>query len=127
MVSVGKSAVWVIANLNRCTTDRVDLSACKTVDEAWQLLDMHFANPMTVATNVMDEFGRYKPEGNDFQKIVGLCDTVINLQRNLESVNQAEMLTSNMFTISQIIRLLPRSYQKDFCLHNQVLVRTAKK
>ena len=35
---------------------------------------------------------------------------VVTLHCNLESVNQAEMLT----TISQIIRHLPQSYQKDF-------------
>ena len=114
VVSVGKSAVWIIANLNRCTTDKVDLSSCKTVDEAWQELDMHFGNPMTVATDVMETFGRFKPEGNDFQRIVTLCDTVMAVHRNLESVNQTCMITNNMFTLTQIIRHLPRVYQKDF-------------
>ena len=64
VLQVGKSSVWTIANFNRYTKDKVDLSACRTVEEAWNELDMHFANPMTVSADVMSNFANYKLEGN---------------------------------------------------------------
>ena len=114
LVSVGKSTIWVITNLNRCTTPKVNLDGCTTIQEAWAELDLHFANPMCVSNDLMDTFARYKPEGNDYQRMVSLYDTVSKLYRNLATVKQEGMLTANMYTISQIIRMIPRSYQKEF-------------
>ena len=113
-VSMGKSQIWVITNLNKYTPDWVKLDGCTTIDECWDELDLHFANPMAVSTELMTSFEKFKPEGNEHQRIVSLCDQVLHLQRNLKTVQQEEMLSANMYVINKIIMMLPRPLQKDF-------------
>ena len=113
-VSVGKSAVWIITHLNKSTPSWVNLSGCTTVDECWQELDLHFANPMAVSTELMSNFEKFRPEGNEYQKIVALCDQVAHLHRSLKTVKQEEMLENSMFMLNKIILMIPKSYQNDF-------------
>ena len=114
LVAAGQSEDWQLTNLQNKTPDKVDLSNCETVAEAWERLYNKYASPTLVSHELITEFHswRIKSKG-EASRLIELEHKLSTLHRDLQAVNQESQITDNLYLLSSAIKMIPVKYQED--------------
>ena len=87
LVAPGRSEDWQLQALQKRTPEEIDLTNCRTVEEAWQKLDDKYACPVTVSSVLVDSFINHKLKAKgEASKLLEIENKLLTLYNDLLAV-----------------------------------------